>query len=205
MEEKQVQEQDLDQVQGKDQDIDNSTDESTDLEAKLQLLEKQAEMQKREIAGLNRKNSTLEKEKEELELSKMEESEKKQREIELAEERLKKIQAETEEMERNKIIAEQLSDAGLPYNVFAKRITGKTAEEISEDVKEFKEFFYAEVTKAKKDEINQTLGGKSPDSGAAPEAGLQAEYDKAKAKGDFALMTAIKRKASAEGVEIKSL
>ncbi len=144
------------QVQAQEQvQVEEPKVESTD---KLVELE---EKYKKELAGLNKRNSELEKKVKLTEQEKMTETER------LEAER-KELQAEKDAIKREKInlqIIKELASVGLPQE-FAKRISGTTEEEIEQDVLDLKSFLDKRAHELSESEIAKRLQGDTPKGGA---------------------------------------
>jgi hypothetical protein len=153
---------------------------------------------KKEIAGLNRRNTELENEKQQLELTKLTEQERAKKELEIAQTEKDKIIAETIELKKQTAVVSK----GLDPD-FAKLINGKTDEEIKISLETVMSHIDKEVNKRTEKAINDRFGGAAPQGGNPPKnATLQSAYDEAKKKNAMASMTAIKRQASSEGIII---
>ena len=205
MSEKEVKDQDQDQDASQDQDKEPTVEELVNQKVKelSTVWENKFEEQKKQIAGLDRTNSDLQKKLEEEKLSKLDEKTRADEELKKAREERERVERETEQLKRDRLIEKSVFDAGLPGE-FAKRINGQTEDEISKDVKAFTGFIEAEVNKRVEVEVNKRLGGTSPEGGETPKLDdLQLAYNKAKEKGDQPTMIAILRKASSDGVQIK--
>lgn len=202
--------------ENKDQDQDKSQDQDKQLTTE-ELIAKAVEKatkkitddftekldsHKKQISGLDKRNSELENELKEERKSKLTDQEKAQQDLEDAKKETEREKQETARLKKERLIEKSVFDAGLPSE-FAKRINGETEEEITKDVKAFKDFIEVEVNKLVEVEVNKRLGGKSPEGGETPKLDdLQLAYNKAKEKGDQPKMIAILRKASSEGVKI---
>jgi vacuolar-type H+-ATPase subunit I/STV1 len=121
---------------------------------------------KKELAGLNKKNSELERALKDSELAKLTEAERLKAETEMLKAEKTKVEQETKQLTRARVIDKSLFDAGLPQD-FAKRISGDNEESIAEDIKAFTDFINAEAEKRAEKIINERLGGKAPIKGAA--------------------------------------
>lgn len=166
-------------------------------------LKAERELWKKEIAGLNRRNSELEKAKQEQELAHLKDEDRVKREAEIAAAERDKAKAEAEAYRNDLIKTKALLDVGLPTD-FAKHINGKTEEEIITTAKEFSALVKKTADAAYQQTVKEKLGGEPPVGGSAPlNTTLQAAYDQAKQKNDVALMTAIQRQANREGQQIK--
>jgi hypothetical protein len=194
------------------QDTTDDIEQSSDIEKIItEKVSIALESHKKEIAGLNRRNSELEKalkEKEdhekELELKSLDEKERSKRELELAKEEKKKIEEETQKLKIERIIDKSLFDVGLPQE-FAKHINGETEEEIKDDISGLNEFINKQVEDRIEKEINKRLSGNKPIGNDKPVDvnNLQSAYDKAKENNNGPLKIAILRKAKEEGIDIK--
>lgn len=128
---------------------------------------------KTEIAGLNRRNSELEKSLKEKELEGKSEEEKTKALLEEKERILKDI----EDLNKSRIIDQKLYDAGLPLDIFAKRIIGGTEEEIQVDIKQLNEYIQALVEKKSELRVNELLNTPKPETGAPPIGNVMNESD----------------------------
>jgi hypothetical protein len=170
-----------------------------EIQAKIDAaLATHSETWKKEIQGLNKRNSELEKKLQEKDLEKLNVEERSKKELELAQAEKDKVVNETISLKReNAVVGKGLDKS------FAKLISGKTDEEIEKDVTSLKSFIDKEISKGMEAERNKLLGGGAPRSGnTVQDATLQSQYTEAKAKGDFALATAIQRQATREGVKL---
>jgi hypothetical protein len=133
----------------------------------FEAIKKALDDSKKEISGLNRKNSEYEKAIQQKELEKLSEVEKEKALTEIARKEREQEQQITESLRRERIIDKTLFDAGIPLE-FAKRINGKDESEIQADVKEFKSYVEKLATERAEKIINEKLGGKPPVTGTAP-------------------------------------
>jgi len=118
------------------------------------------ERYKKELAGLNKRNSELEKKVKATEAEKMTEAER------LEAER-KELQAEKDAIKREKInlqIIKELASVGLPAD-FANRISGETEDEIKADVKALNKFLDERAHERSEAEIAKRLKGEVPKGG----------------------------------------
>lgn len=153
----------------------------------------------KETAGLNKRNSELEKKVKQTELEKLTETEK----FALERKELEAERALVAKERKDLLVAKELANAGLPPE-FANRISGATEEEIKVDVKWMKTFLESTAHKLSESEISKRLGGTAPQGGTPPNvSSFQARYDQAKKAGNVAGMTAIQREAGAAGEIIK--
>lgn len=151
-----------------------------------------------ELAGLNRKISELEKANKDKELEKLSETERAKEEARIAQEERDKYIAETVELKKTTAVLNE----GLSKD-FAQFITGKDDESIKAQIEVFKATVSAEADKLYKAQAAKNFGGRAPAGGQTPESGsLQTQLDDAKKSGNTALATAIRRKASADGVQL---
>jgi len=169
------------------------------IDASLKPWQDKFETQKAEIAGLNRAISEKDKKIQEMELSKLS-----------AEDQVKaRLDAANAEIERANMTAIELKKSNAVVSKgldpdFAKLINGKTDEEIKTSLETVMSHIDKEVNKRTEKAINDRFGGQAPQGGNPPQnATLQSVYDEAKKKNAMALMTAIKRQASSEGILIK--
>lgn len=153
------------QVQDVNQEQVGETKQDSQLNVEELIAQKTAEIAeryKKEIAGLNKRNSELEKKVKLTEQEKMTEAER------LEAER-KELQAEKDAIKREKInlqIIKELASVGLPPD-FANRISGETEDEIKADVKAMKEFLDKKAHELSEAEIAKRLQGDIPKGGAA--------------------------------------
>jgi hypothetical protein len=157
------------QVQVQTEGNGESTQEQapSDLDLFKAEFENYKQQTKKELDGLNRKNSELEKEKKALERAKLSEEEKAKAELEDLKSQAEKERAELQQARRERTIEHALVDSGLPI-ALASRINGNTDEEIEADVKGFSEYINAEVEKRVEAVINSRLGGQPPKEAATP-------------------------------------
>lgn len=196
MSDQEKQEQEVQELQAQ------APEEKTEINTDDKLKEME-ERWKKEIAGLNRRNSELQKTLEEKELEKLNEEDKAKEQLRRAQEDKERIETEIKELNKSRLVDKYLHESNLPTNL-AKRINGEDEETIQADVKDLVDFINAEVEKRAEATINERLGGQPPKSGATPDdTTLQAQYEAAKKAGNIAQCIAIKRAASVEGVEIK--
>ena len=160
-----------------------------DVEAiKAELKTEMEAIYKSQISGLDKTVTKLQKEKEDLELSKLDEEARKLKELEIAEQKLKDLTSESDSIKRDRVVDKHLDSTGLPLE-FAKRIIGVTEAEIIEDVKNFKIFLDDAVNKIAEKEINDRLSGKSPKAGETPAGAITLEeFSKKTAKERSAYM-----------------
>lgn len=178
-------------------------EKTTDIDARLKEIEANLESKyKSQIAGLDRKVSELTKEKEEIELSKLDDKTRAEEEIKRAQAEKDKILAETERIKLDRVIDKALFDSGLSSDL-ASRIQGNNENEVLKDVKSFKEMLDIQIQAGIEKEINSRLGGKSPDSDKSSAIGdLQALYNAAKKLNKKAEIIAIKRQAARENFNL---
>lgn len=113
---------------------------------------------KNDIAGLNRRNSELEKKLAEEQKAKMTEEERVKAELEEARVQAESARKEAENYKRSTLINKLLAENGLPLE-FERRITGQTTEDIAADVKALKMYIDAQVKAISEAEVNKRLGG----------------------------------------------
>lgn len=189
------------QAQTQPTDVTQTATQPTDeVQAKIDNAIKAAqEAWKKEIAGLNRRNSELEKSLQEKELEKLNEKERAQKELELAKAEKDKILSETVKLKRQTAVVGK----GLDPE-FANLISGNTDEEITQSVSTIQTYIEKEVAKRMELERNKAFGGQSPIAGLPPQAAtLQSAYDEAKKANNVAQMTAIQRHAGKIGESLK--
>ena len=141
-----------------------------ELDSKIVELE---EKYKKELAGLNKRNSELEKKVKLTEQEKMTEAEK------LEAER-KELQAEKDTIKREKInlqIIKELASVGLPAD-FANRISGETEDEIKADVKALNKYLDTRAHELSEAEIAKRLKGENPKGGDTKTKLTEAEIEK---------------------------
>lgn len=138
-----------------------------ELNDKYLAMQKELEIRKAEIAGLNRKNSEYEKAIQTKELEKLSEKERAEKELEHARAEKEKERAETEKLRRDRIVDKVLFEKNIPLE-FAERVKGKNEEEINSDIKAFDDFIEKIVTQRVDKTIKEKLGGTGPTGGAAP-------------------------------------
>jgi hypothetical protein len=166
------------QEQVQSEQVQETTTEETTVDVQEQIkkeIEALKEQSKKEIAGLNKRNSELEKLLQQKDLEKLTEEERLKKEVELARQEKERIEKETKELNRQRLIDKSLFDAGLPQD-FAKRITGDDVESIQNDVKAIEDFLNQQAEKKAEALINKRLAGVAPEQGAQTPAGtLSAE------------------------------
>ena len=199
MADEQVQVEKQEQVESQDKSQDTQDIETMIAEANAKLKTELEERYKKEIAGLNKRNSELEGKVKKTELEKMSEAER-------IEAERKELEAEKQTIKQQKIdlmVAKELANSGLPEE-FAKRISGETEDEIKADVKWLKDLLTSMAHELSEGEIAKRLGGEPPKGGQKTEVStLQGMYDKAKTRNDVAGMLAIKRQAKQAGEVLK--
>ena len=145
-------------------------------EPKVETTDKLVELEekyKKELAGLNKRNSELEKKVKLTEQEKMTEAEK------LEAER-KELQAEKDSIKREKInlqIIKELASVGLPAD-FANRISGENEDEIKADVKALNKFLDERAHERSEAEIAKRLKGDIPRGGDTKTKLTEAEIEK---------------------------
>ena len=199
MADEQVQVEKQEQVESQAKEQGTKDIETMIAEANAKLKTELEERYKKEIAGLNKRNSELEGKVKKTELEKMSEAER-------IEAERKELEAEKQTIKQQKIdlmVAKELANSGLPEE-FAKRISGETEDEIKADVKWLKDFLTTKAHELSEGEIAKRLGGEPPKGGQKTEVStLQGMYDKAKTRNDVAGMLAIKRQAKQAGEVLK--
>ena len=199
MADEQVQVEKQEQVESQAKEQGTKDIETMIAEANAKLKAELEERYKKEIAGLNKRNSELEGKVKKTELEKMSEAER-------IEAERKELEAEKQTIKQQKIdlmVAKELANSGLPEE-FAKRISGETEDEIKADVKWLKDFLTSKAHELSEGEIAKRLGGEAPKGGQKPDVStLQGMYDKAKTRNDVAGMLAIKRQAKQAGEVLK--
>jgi len=145
-------------------------------EPKVEATDKLVELEekyKKELAGLNKRNSELEKKVKLTEQEKMTEAEK------LEAER-KELQAEKDSIKRERInlqIIKELASVGLPAD-FANRISGETEDEIKADVKALNKYLDTRAHELSEAEIAKRLKGDIPKGGDPKTKLTEAEIEK---------------------------
>ena len=173
-----------------------------ELNDKYLAMQKELEIRKSEIAGLNRKNSEYEKAIQAKELEKLSEKERAEKELEIARAEKERERAETEKLRRDRIVDKILFENDIPLE-YAERVKGKTEDEIAADVKAFNEFIEKLVEKRKEVAVNTALSGRPPVQGATPvNNSLQAKYNEFKAQKKYAECNAIIRQAQKDGIQL---
>ena len=199
MADEQVQVEKQEQVESQAKEQGTKDIETMIAEANAKLKSELEERYKKEIAGLNKRNSELEGKVKKTELEKMSEAER-------IEAERKELEAEKQTIKQQKIdlmVAKELANSGLPEE-FAKRISGETEDEIKADVKWLKDFLTSKAHELSEGEIAKRLAGDAPKGGQKTDVStLQGMYDKAKARNDVAGMVAIKRQAKQAGEVLK--
>jgi hypothetical protein len=115
----------------------------------------------KEIQGLNRKISEMEKAAKQKEIESLKGTEREKAEAELLRQEKEKLIKENQEIVKSRIKDRELHNAGIPVD-FAKRIIGDSEDEIVSDVKGFKDYIDKLVNAKAEAEINKRLGGKAP-------------------------------------------
>jgi len=161
----------------------------------FEAIKKALEDSKKEISGLNRKNTEYEKAIQQKELEKLSEQDRAKAELELIKQEKLKTEAEIKEISLARVIDTELFNAGITPE-FAKRIKGETPEEIKADIKLFKEQYDKDVNALVEKKVNEALGGKPPATGGTPSGSLRQQlinqYNEAEKKGDGAAMFSLK-------------
>lgn len=145
-------------------------------EPKVELDNKLVELEekyKKELAGLNKRNSELEKKVKLTEQEKMTEAER-------IEAERKELQAEKDSIKRERInlqIIKELASVGLPAD-FANRISGETEDEIKADVKALNKFLDERAHERSEAEIAKRLKGEVPKGGDIKTKLTEAEIEK---------------------------
>ena len=153
-----------------------------DVQAKIDAaLATHSETWKKEIQGLNKRNSELEKKLQEKDLEKLNVEERAKKETELAIAERDKVVNETISLKRENAVVGK----GLDKE-FAKLISGKTDEEIEKDVLSLKGFIDKEIAKGMESERNRILGNPNPKSGQVASDNYQGMLDEARKQGNSA-------------------
>lgn len=171
----------------------NNQQQTLDVSAQLEEMKQKLESElsekfKSEVAGLNRKNSELQKMLKDKELEGKSEAEQKEMLLKEKENILKEI----EQLNRGRLIDQELNNVGLPLE-FAKRIIGVDEANIKEDVKNMKAYI-DKLAQDKADKmINEKMSGKAPEGGTSPsQISLDEQIKQAQAAGDFVKVMALK-------------
>jgi len=160
------------------------------------------ETSKKEIAGLNRKNTEYEKTIQTKELEKLSEKERAEAELEIKRKEKEQLDNEIKNLSRSRVVDKVLFENNIPPD-FANRIKGETEEEILSDVKAFNDFVEKIVVQRVEKTVKEKLGGAAPIGGTvtAP-TGIQEQYNKAKAERKHAEMIALVRQAQKDGINL---
>ena len=139
------------------------------------------DLSKKEIAGLNRRISELEK----ANKAKEEELVKTQREKMSEKERLEAERADFENERktikterRNLMVSRELVKAGLDPDRFSSRIIGETKEEIAKDAADFKDYLDGLSRDIADKKVKETLKVNSPESGSSVKKMTEEEIEK---------------------------
>jgi len=130
------------------------------------IAEAKAEAAK-EIAGLNRRISQMDKALKDSELAKLTEAERAKAEIELAKTERDMILKETAQIKLDAYKEKSLAQMGIPLEL-AKHLSGNTEEEIASNLKELKDLLDKTVNKKITETTNQLLSGKAPNQSTPP-------------------------------------
>lgn len=122
------------------------------------------ETSKKEIAGLNRKNTEYEKTIQTKELEKLNEKERAEAELEIKRKEKDHLDSEIKNLARSRIVDKTLFDSGMPSD-FSDRIKGDNEDEIKADVKKLNEYIDKIVIERVTKQVNEKLGGKAPVAG----------------------------------------
>jgi len=128
------------------------------------------DLSKKEIAGLNRRISELEKANQSKEAELLKAQREKMSEKELAEAEKADLEKERNAIKterRNLTVSKALVNAGLDPEKFSRRITGETKEEIEKDVAEFKEYLDTLSRDIADKKVKETLKVDPPKSGSS--------------------------------------
>lgn len=113
--------------------------------------------QKRQIAGLDKKNSLLEAEKKKIERAAMTQEQLKEAELEEYKAKAEKL----ERMERDSLVRQKLTDNGLPSDLVGiVNFAGTDEFEINDNVKVFADKFFGLVKEIADKEIKEKLGNR---------------------------------------------
>jgi hypothetical protein len=171
-----------------------------DVQAKIDAaIAAQSEVFKKEINGLNRRNSDLEKKLQEKDLEKLNVEERAKKELEMAQTERDKILGETISLKKRNAVV----NAGLDES-FARRIIGNTQEEIDAEIIEIKAVYEKDIKARLEIERNKFFGGNPPTGGNPPQASTpQSMYAEAMKNGNQALAVQIKLDAQRQGIQIQ--
>ena len=134
------------------------------MKAQAEKAAQELEISKKEIAGLNRKNSEYEKAIQAKELEKLSEKERAEAELEIKRKEKEQLDNEIKNLSRSRVVDKVLFENNIPPD-FADRIKGETEEEIIKDVKALNDYINKLVEERKTKEINAALGGRAPVAG----------------------------------------
>ena len=134
------------------------------MKARAEKAAQELEISKKEIAGLNRKNSEYEKAIQAKELEKLSEKERAEAELEIKRKEKEQLDNEIKNLSRSRVVDKVLFENNIPPD-FADRINGETEEEITKDVKALNDYINKLVEERKTKEINAALGGRAPVAG----------------------------------------
>lgn len=134
------------------------------MKAQAEKAAQELEISKKEIAGLNRKNSEYEKAIQAKELEKLSEKERAEAELEIKRKEKEQLDNEIKNLSRSRVVDKVLFENNIPPD-FADRIKGETEEEIIKDVKSLNDYINKLVEERKTKEINAALGGRAPVAG----------------------------------------
>ena len=185
----------IDPSQGANGENNQNPGENNNLSVEEQFNKMKAELEsqisekfKNEIAGLNRKNSELQNIIKTKELEGKTDAEQKELLLKEKENILKEI----EELNRGRLVDQELSSVGLPLE-FANRITGKDAANIKEDVRALKEFLDNQAKSIADKLINEKMGGQEPQKGKTPDNNILSLEEIAKLPSREARLEAMKK------------
>ncbi len=122
------------------------------------------EISKKEIAGLNRKNSEYEKAIQAKELEKLSEKERAEAELEIKRKEKEQLDNEIKNLSRSRVVDKILFENNIPPD-FANRIKGETEEEITKDIKMFNDYINKIVEERVTKQVNEKLSGRAPVAG----------------------------------------
>jgi hypothetical protein len=149
---------------------------------------------KSEIAGLNRKNTELEKEKRDAEIKKLPEKEQWQAKLDALTQRENDLTAKEQKVAREGIVRRMADKYNLTKKL-ADRLIGKDEAEIEADAKYLSDFVAQEVQTKATDTVNEKLSGKPPVGGKTTVLTdlqkLDQEHKKAVSTGDMDKANAI--------------
>ncbi len=137
------------------------------MKAQAEKALQELEISKKEIAGLNRKNSEYEKAIQAKELEKLSEKERAEAELEIKRKEKEQLDNEIKNLSRSRVVDKILFENNIPPD-FANRIKGETEEEITKDIKMFNDYINKIVEERVTKQVNEKLSGRAPVAGNTP-------------------------------------